>query len=224
MREQLQRRCIIVPAIRTHNSIETLFVLFPTSCAIKLWHFRRRERRLSRGTYNLRNNRFSVRRSGLARGAVYQYVTLPFRLSTAPFIFTLFMREVMIVLHKLNIEIHMHLDDWLRRVKSQAVLQRNISVYIISVRTARSRSKRRTIRAHSEIHLSGISANTRSSMVYPPQTKVDDLITFVVDPSRGRGKQTNSWLQFNKCIQQYQLRLSYTITKHRRESFLNKCT
>ena len=62
------------------------------------------------------------------RGAVYQYVALPFGLSTAPMIFTLVMREVRIMLHKINVEIHMYLDDWLLRAKSQVLLQRNLNV------------------------------------------------------------------------------------------------
>ena len=41
-------------------------------------------------------------------------------------------------------------------------------------------------------------------------------IAYVADPSRGRGNRDNSWLQFNGFIQQNQLRLSYTITKHMR--------
>ena len=122
------------------------------------------------------------------RGAVYQYVALPFGLSTAPMIFTLVMREVRIMLHKINVEIHMYLDDWLLRAKSQALLQRNLNVTLdlceqlgLEVNVAKSE-----LIPTQKFTFLGYRYNTNSGMVYPPQTRVEDLITLVSQVQKQR--------------------------------------
>ena len=104
------------------------------------------------------------------RGAVYQYVALKFGLSTHPMIFT----------HERN-EDHYTPQIILLRARSQVVLQRNISVTLDLCKQL----DREINVAKSELILTqkftflGYRYNTSSGVVYPSQTRVEDLITLV---------------------------------------------
>ena len=93
-----------------------------------------------------------------------------------------------IMLHKINVEIHMYLDDWLLRAKSQALLQRNLNVTLdlceqlgLEVNVAKSE-----LIPTQKFTFLGYRYNTNSGMVYPPQARVEDLITLVSQVQKQR--------------------------------------
>ena len=52
------------------------------------------------------------------KGKVYQFRALPFGLSTAPYIFTLVMSEVKVMIHLKGGQLFLYLDDWLAQIQT----------------------------------------------------------------------------------------------------------
>ena len=56
------------------------------------------------------------------RGVVYQFVAMPFGLTTAPHVFTSLMKPILAWCHRRECRLHAYLDDWLVRHDSPTVL------------------------------------------------------------------------------------------------------
>jgi len=56
------------------------------------------------------------------KGKVYQFKTLPFGISLAPWIFTKVFKQIAIVLGEKSIMIHQYLEDWLSKDMSRQTL------------------------------------------------------------------------------------------------------
>ena len=56
MHHPSNERITVTPLCHCHDRVENLFILFPTRCSIKPWHFRRYKCRLSRCTGDLGNS------------------------------------------------------------------------------------------------------------------------------------------------------------------------
>ena len=117
------------------------------------------------------------------RGAVYQYVALEFGLSTHPMIFTYERSEDHYApqIKRGNFHVPKLLAP---KSKVSSGTSRKYQCDIRSLQTARSRNKRRKIRAHSdsEIHLSGISVQHQLGRGLPTSNKSRGL-DYISKPS-----------------------------------------
>ena len=59
------------------------------------------------------------------RSQVFQFTSLPFRLATAPQVFTMIVKKVKLMALSRGLRLHQHLDDWLIRSQSQEEAQVN---------------------------------------------------------------------------------------------------
>ncbi len=64
------------------------------------------------------------------RGKVWQFRALPFGLSTAPWIFTMVVKELQVFAHLHSICLHQYLDDWILYHRSPAVLRHQMRTLI----------------------------------------------------------------------------------------------
>ena len=64
------------------------------------------------------------------RSQVFQFTSLPFRLATAPQVFTMIVKEVKLMALSKGIRLHQYLDDWLIRAQSLEEAQINTQTVV----------------------------------------------------------------------------------------------
>ena len=64
------------------------------------------------------------------RSQVFQFTSLPFRLATAPQVFTMIVKEVKLMALTKGIRLHQYLEDWLIRAQSQEEAQLHIQTVV----------------------------------------------------------------------------------------------
>ena len=64
------------------------------------------------------------------RSQVFQFTSLPFRLATAPQVFTMIVKEVKLMALSRGLRLHQYLDDWLIRSQSQEEAQVNTQAVV----------------------------------------------------------------------------------------------
>ena len=64
------------------------------------------------------------------RSQVFQFTSLPFRLATAPQVFTVILKEVKLMALSRGLKLHQYLDDWLIRSQSQEEAQVNTQAVV----------------------------------------------------------------------------------------------
>ena len=64
------------------------------------------------------------------RSPVFQFTSLPFRLSTAPQVFTMIVKEVKLMALSRGLRLHQYLDDWLIRSQSKDEAQVNTQAVV----------------------------------------------------------------------------------------------
>ena len=64
------------------------------------------------------------------KAQVFQFTSLPFRLATAPQVFTMIVKEVKLMALSRGLRIHQYLDDWLIRSQSQEESQRDTQAVV----------------------------------------------------------------------------------------------
>ena len=69
------------------------------------------------------------------KGVSYKFSSLPFRLATAPLVFTSLVKEVKLLALKQDIRLHQYLDDWLIRAPSQAESRKHTANLLSLVQT-----------------------------------------------------------------------------------------
>jgi hypothetical protein len=61
------------------------------------------------------------------QGEVFQFRALPFGLKSAPWIFSMTVRELQILVHKKGIHLHQYLDDWVIQHEDPLILSDQLS-------------------------------------------------------------------------------------------------
>ena len=115
------------------------------------------------------------------RSQVFQFTSLPFGLATAPQVFTMIGKEVMLMALSRGIRLHQYLDDWLIRAQSQEEAQVNTQTVVDLTRSLgwiinQKKSELKPTRVFSFV---GYEYHLDSALVKPTQErwlKLQDLI------------------------------------------------
>ena len=111
------------------------------------------------------------------KGKVFQFIALPFGLSTSPYVFTSLMNVIAIFLRKRAIILHPYLDDWLARNQSLSLLLEHRHFIMSLINSLGLDNQLREVRSdsNSEFHLyrdgiSDKSQHCQSSSSKSPET------------------------------------------------------
>ena len=116
------------------------------------------------------------------KGQVYQFIALPFGLSTAPYAFSRLVRSVAAFAHTHRVLVHQYLDDWLLRAHTHS-MSKEITAWLLSWLIAL-----------------GFKVNFKKSDMNPEQQKiflgiVFDLVRYQARPSQDRIQRCRGVLQ-----------------------------
>ena len=114
-------------------------------------------------------------------GQTYQFRSLPFGLSLAPWVFTRLVREYLLTLRAQGIRIRAYLDDWLILAPSQALCQLHLAKALelaVSLGFRPNYDKSDLVPAQSFVFL-GMAFNTVSMSIAPSQERLTRFSTFL---------------------------------------------
>jgi hypothetical protein len=111
-------------------------------------------------------------------GSTWQFTSLPFGISVAPWAFTRVMSVLAAYLHRKGMFIHMYIDDWLLRGYSRDHLVEQVPALLDLMRRLglRINLKKSVLTPTQNLVFLGYRYNLATGMVYPTQEAVDKLV------------------------------------------------
>ena len=108
----------------------------------------------------------------------YQFIALPFGITTAPLEFTMVAKEVKLMALAQGIRIHQYIDDWLMRAKTKQECQENTHRLIHLVQSLGwiINFEKSDLIPTQKIDFLGYKFELRVMLVYPTQKKIDRLL------------------------------------------------
>ena len=111
------------------------------------------------------------------QGKVWQFRALPFGLSTAPWIFSMCVRELEVLAHRKGIQINQYLDDWLIRHSSPEILLRQTQ-WVVDLCTKmgfKLNTKKSDLSPRQNFVFLGYQFRTTLTSVFPTEERVSKL-------------------------------------------------
>ena len=112
---------------------------------------------------------------------VYEFVCLPFGLATAPLVFTKVVTTLAAYLHKMNLLLHVYLDDWLLRNQCRQTLlrQRDFLLQIVQSCGFLVNLKKSDLTPSQDFLFIGIRFRTDLGLMLPPPDRIEKIISTV---------------------------------------------